>query len=670
MTMGQPHYYYYLGARRVPLELVDDTVVVGLTEPPASRRLDALQTGDRSLDALGLAPVMREGNLLVYRVGPAARGADRLRAFAGRLNRGPSVRFVTFAFREPASGLYMIITDEITVRFRPDAPTEQISALQAAQRVEPLDQALFAPNQWRLRVLDPTPHRALDVANALHTHPLVEWAEPVFITETRLGLGPPAIPADLKPRQWHLENTGQRGGVPGEDARVHAAWAATNTRGSADVVIAIMDTGVDMADPANAADTGHPDLQPNIITDRARSFAPSGGPGPDVDPNAFNAHGTGCAGVAAGVGVKISGAAPGCRILPIKVMNVVTNSAGQVTFPQQTNLMAQAFRYAAQHAQVLSNSWSGAGSNDIEQAIRDVMATGRSGKGSVVVFLTHNQNVLMPAGTQPRIPGVIAIGASTNVGTRAGYSNFGDANDDPATGAKRISVLAPSAGTNSLGIQNQPGLEPDGSTENIYTTDIRGAQGMSPGPPTAPDPAIDPAYTGMFSGTSSATPLAAGVCALMLSANQNLTRAQVKYILEATADKIATGQHHTDVPDTNPPAAQLAHYTQAAGHDPKYGYGRVNAEQAMRAAQGQPVRQLVGSAYQQAVPVRLRRVPGTNEFVSDELQLIDARRDPHDHGVTGATVLRGAPGGFIRASFQPTGGGPAMVDELTVRGEP
>ena len=46
-------------------------------------------------------------------------------------------------------------------------------------------------------------------------------------------------------------------------------------------------------------------------------------------------------------------------------------------------------------------------------------------------------------------------------------------------------------------------------------------------------------YTGLFGGTSSATPLVAGIAALMLSANPRLKAADVKDILQITADKIA-----------------------------------------------------------------------------------------------------------------------------------
>ncbi|MBP9075835.1 MAG: SPOR domain-containing protein, partial [Haliscomenobacter sp.] len=69
-----------------------------------------------------------------------------------------------------------------------------------------------------------------------------------------------------------------------------------------------------------------------------------------------------------------------------------------------------------------------------------------------------------------------------------------------------------------------------------------------------------------FGGTSGATPLVAGICALMLSANPNLSAREVKEILIQTADKIGSPSEYI------------------AGHSRKYGYGRVNAERAVAEA--------------------------------------------------------------------------------------
>jgi subtilisin family serine protease len=80
-----------------------------------------------------------------------------------------------------------------------------------------------------------------------------------------------------------------------------------------------------------------------------------------------------------------------------------------------------------------------------------------------------------------------------------------------------------------------------------YTTDRQGSDGYDAGD-----------YTSTFGGTSSSTPKVAGIAALMLSVNPNLTPAQIKSILRETADDI-------DEPS----------------EDDKTGTGRVNAYQAV-----------------------------------------------------------------------------------------
>jgi hypothetical protein len=66
-----------------------------------------------------------------------------------------------------------------------------------------------------------------------------------------------------------------------------------------------------------------------------------------------------------------------------------------------------------------------------------------------------------------------------------------------------------------------------------------------------------------FGGTSGATPLVAGICALMLTANPDLTAKEVKEILIKTTDKIGEPYEYQN------------------GHSVKYGHGRVNAEKAI-----------------------------------------------------------------------------------------
>ena len=289
----------------------------------------------------------------------------------------------------------------------------------------------------------------------------------------------------------------------------------------------------------------------------------------------------------------------------------------------------------------------------------------------------------MPHHSDPSPARVPSFGSPTPIEISVSGPNFGESRENTPT-EKRITLLAPSDGTSSdvalwranlaPTISTNGPFEADNSTERIYTTDMRGTAGFNRG--TAPDRAGNLDFTARFGGTSSATPLAAGICALMLSVNTNLTLAQVRFILEATADKIGTGSPRAGVPNGNVPAGKEAHYDNATGHDRSFGFGRVNAEKAVKAARGDALPQLVrpatgAPAIADAIPVVLTRVPGTNHFVSNQtIELADARRDPQTLNVPDRIFVRGGPGGFLRATFQPAGGGPSMSDEVDIQGTP
>lgn len=122
-------------------------------------------------------------------------------------------------------------------------------------------------------------------------------------------------------------------------------------------------------------------------------------------------------------------------------------------------------------------------------------------------------------------PDTIAVGASTNFGYRSDYSCYGYGLD----------FVAPS----------------DGGSKNTVTT------GYNPGP--------EDKYV-YFSGTSSSSPLAAGVGALMLSRNPDLTAYEVRQIMRESCEQIGNVTY-----DEN-------------GRNEHYGYGRINANLAVNAA--------------------------------------------------------------------------------------
>jgi subtilisin-like proprotein convertase family protein len=146
---------------------------------------------------------------------------------------------------------------------------------------------------------------------------------------------------------------------------------------------------------------------------------------------------------------------------------------------------------------------------------------------------------------------------------KAAYSNWGD----------NISVCAPSNNAppgmwfQETGfVYTQPAIVSSLFGLGILTADQLGAAGYDAGN-----------FTNNFGGTSSATPIVAGVAALVLSANPDLTAQQVKQILQDTADKIVD----------NSPDPQLnidGGTYDSNGHSQWFGYGKVNAAKAVRLA--------------------------------------------------------------------------------------
>ena len=442
-------------------------------------------------------------------------------------------------FRDEASGALRIVYREIAIRFKAKVPQGTRTNILKANGFALRRRNPFARDQ--VVVYQPERKYAgeelLEIANTWTGLDEVVFATPNFVSQYwRQAL--PTIPA----AQWHLRNKGTGGAKKDEDVRALDAWGFT--RGKRAVVVAVLDDGVDV---------DHPNLKSRIWKNPDKTapdrigrdfFVSDDDPGHyDPRPKLFrypfdqmtgnDIHGTPCAGVIAAPGRNggAIGIAPSCRVLPVKVFHADDLASDE--------RVANAIRYAARHAAILSCSWSGGFSNDLQQALEDIAETGRDGLGAVAFFAAGNEYG-SPVGYPARDANAIAVGASTDEAGLADYSNVG----------KEIAVVAPSSG----------------GVRGIYTTDVSlPNRGFNIGKVAAGG--ADGLHTNDFGGTSSATPLAAGVAALVLSVRPDLKAAQVREVMQATADKIGTGY------DVN-------------GHSNKFGYGRVNAGRAVQAALG------------------------------------------------------------------------------------
>jgi subtilisin family serine protease len=441
-------------------------------------------------------------------------------------------------FRDEESGALRVVYREIVVRFAPKASQDVRSKIIAARGFAMRRRNPFVRDQ--LVVYHPdrkySGEELLQIANEWTGLDEVLFATPNFVSQYWRQAKLPRIPTV----EWHLVNKGTGGAKKDEDVDVREAWKIT--RGKRSVVVAVLDDGVDIDHPnlksriwknpdANARDRhgrdyflsgddpGHTNPRPKVFQD----------PYDDFEIN--DIHGTPCAGVIAAAGKNggAIGVAPGCRVLPVKIF--------QANALAPDEWVADALRYAATHAQILSCSWSGGYSADLHQAIEDIAEGGRDGLGTLV-FCAAGNNYGKPVEYPARDPLAIAIGASTDQGKLANYSAIG----------KQVAFVAPSGG----------------GVRGIYTTDVSYEnRGFNLG--SAQAGGADGLHTNDFSGTSSATPLAAGVAALVLSARSGLSRGQVRELMEQTCDKIGGGY------DAN-------------GHSSRFGFGRINAGRAVQAA--------------------------------------------------------------------------------------
>ncbi|MCB9283128.1 MAG: S8 family serine peptidase [Lewinellaceae bacterium] len=397
-------------------------------------------------------------------------------------------------------GFQMWLTHQVVLRMKPGLDWFMLTPYLSDDQMRFYDEAY---GNVRFEIEDV--NQVIAMANAIQNSGMVEYCHPDFYAPITRFQDP------LYPDQFQMNNTGQTidgyAGVNDIDIDAPEAWAITT--GSASVIVAMVDDGVE----------NHEDLNDsNGATRIVGGYTPvNGGNGA---PTASSAHGESTAGIVAAShnSLGVRGVAPASHLLTVNIF------AGSET---PTDI-ANGFNWAVSNgAWVLSNSWGytscTASYSVLTNAINNAANNGRGGLGCVVVFASGNgykSCVDYPA----NLASVIAVGAVTNQGVRSAYSNYG----------ADLDIVAPSNGA-----------------AGVRTTDRMGSPGYSSGN-----------YTTTFGGTSAACPAVAGVAALTLAANNALTGAQVKSILESTAD------------DMGP-----------SGWDQEYANGRVNAYQAVLCAQ-------------------------------------------------------------------------------------
>ncbi len=308
-------------------------------------------------------------------------------------------------------------------------------------------------------------------------------------------------------QQWWLENTGQTGGTADADIDAPEAWDIET--GSSEIIIAIVDSGIDFT---------HPDLVDNIWTnldeipdneldDDANGYIDDVHGYDFYHENGSNlpmdtmGHGTSMAGALAAVadnGIGLAGVAYHCKIMPVKIFNkdAVTT----------INIVAEGIRYAADNgAKVICLAIGFSSSSETLKNAVDYAY----GEGVFICAAAGNFGNNLK--TYPAaFTNVTAVAATDHNDQRMEYfyeyndvwtnSTYGDWVDIAAPGENIITTLP-----------------------TYYVNYMNGVWGF-------------PLNYGTGSGTTLATPIIGGVAALILSKNPSYSPGKIAAILKANSD--------------------------------------------------------------------------------------------------------------------------------------
>ncbi|MCX6354730.1 MAG: S8 family serine peptidase [Candidatus Aureabacteria bacterium] len=507
--------YFYSSGKQCPLTRLDN-VRAAIFPPAATFSLRAVRQAGSDIEVWE-----RHGVVL-------SRSARAIEVVKGRFSQGGSAAIINPVF-DYGSGEPLVVTDEFIACFPEGVSRAEIDQINARYGAKILRTLSVRPNTYVLSA-GAEPLAALRLANIYMEQGVSLFAHPNFVARKKKRFSPND---PYFPHQWHLNNIGQNGALPGHDVEAPPAWDIT--RGDPGVIIAVIDDGVEFS---------HEDLQGDKFVP-GHDFYDN-----DSDPSAVPSnedfHGTAVIGVTSANGdngTGTTGMAPGCRVMPLRLI------CGETSDEQDSN----AIHWAAENgAWIISNSWGPPDGNpfiagdemvhplpDIVRAAIDYAADeGRGGKGCVIFWAAGNGNEPVGYDGYASYGKVIAVGACDARGIRSYYSDYGP----------ELDICAPSDGSDPPG---------------IWTLDLMGSNGYNSGSGFYGDASGN--YTNDFGGTSSATPLAAGVAALLLSCESYLTREEIQERLQRTADRVDMTHANYDL----------------SGRSALYGYGRVNAFSAL-----------------------------------------------------------------------------------------
>jgi serine protease len=395
-------------------------------------------------------------------------------------------------------------SDSILVRFKRDASFSAQNTLHDALGARVAHVYTYVPNLQAIALPD-----TLSVEEALARYqkdPNVLYAEPNYIYEHTATLPNDARFGEL----FGLNNTGQSGGLADADIDATEAWDLT--QGSDQVVVAVIDTGIDF---------NHPDLVANVfvnpsefggmagVDDDANGFIDDfhgvntiNGTGNPFDDNNHGTHVSGTIAASGNNGVGVVGVNWRAKIIACKFLSAAGSGAIADAIECMDYFLDMKTR-AVNPVNIIatSNSWGGGG---FSQAMLDAILAHNSA-GMLFVAAAGNSNtnndVTPNFPSNYESPNVIAVLASNRLDQKASFSSFGSRTVD--VGAPGQDILSTTPGNNFA----------------------------------------------VFSGTSMATPHVSGLVALLKAHNPARTPQQIKNLIltggdvtPATDTEVLTGR--------------------------------------------------------------------------------------------------------------------------------
>jgi len=357
------------------------------------------------------------------------------RLISGKLEESPD-------YRKSASGYYK--EDELLIKFIPGVSRVTQEGVLGTYGMTVKKSFKYTG----IQVIKLPPSMNVEKAlGKLTIEPSIEYAEPNFIYRICDAPNDPMF-NDL----WGLHNTGQTGGTADADIDAPEAWDIHT--GSEDVVVAVIDSGVDYT---------HEDLQGNMWVNQTEAM---GTTGVDDDSNGYiddiyginavngsgdpmdnNGHGTHCAGTIGAVGdnnVGVVGVNWDVEIMALKFTSVT--GSGYTSDAVECIEYVLDMHDRGVNIKVTSNSWGG---GSYSQALYDaISALGDRG----VLFIAASGNSNLNNDAVPHYPSsydlynIIAAAATDHDDALASFSNYGATSVDVAAPGVAILSTVPGGG--------------------------------------------------------------------------------------------------------------------------------------------------------------------------------------------------------------------------------